>query len=162
MAAVDAGTLEPVERVASRLGLSADDLTLYGPFRAKIRLDPTPPSAARKGRYVLVTAITPTRHNAGKTVTTIGLAMGLERLGHSATATVRQSSFGPTFGAKGGGGGGGKARIEPLEESLLGLGSDIFAVEMANNLLARCRGRRCPPRRRRGPLPRSPGAGSSM
>ncbi|MGO9342935.1 MAG: formate--tetrahydrofolate ligase [Acidimicrobiales bacterium] len=136
MAAVDAVTLEPVERVASRLGLSADDLSLHGPFRAKIRLDPPPPSVTRRGRYVLVTAITPTQHSAGKTVTTIGLAMGLERLGHSATATLRQSSLGPTFGSKGGGAGGGKARIEPLEEALLGLGSDIFAVEMANNLLA--------------------------
>lgn len=80
--AVVAGTLETVERLASRLGLSAEDLTLYGSYRAKIRLDPTPPRQARKGRYVLVTGITPTRHNAGKTVTTIGLAMGLERIGH--------------------------------------------------------------------------------
>lgn len=136
MGTVVAGTLEPVERLASRLFLSADDLTLHGPYRAKIRLDPTPPPEARKGHYVLVTAITPTRHSAGKTVTTIGLGMGLERLGHRATATLRQSSFGPTFGSKGGGGGGGKARIEPLEETLLGLGSDVFAVEMANNLLA--------------------------
>jgi formate--tetrahydrofolate ligase len=136
MAAVAAGTLQPVERVASRLGLSDDDLTLHGPYRAKILLDPTPPDLARKGRYVLVTSITPTRHSAGKTSTTIGLVMGLERLGHSATATLRQSSFGPTFGIKGGGAGGGKAQIEPLEESLLGLGADVFAVEIANNLLA--------------------------
>ena len=136
MAAVVAGTLEPVECVASRLDLSSDDVTLYGPYRAKIRIDPAPPPEARASRYVLITGITPTRHNAGKTVTTIGLAMGLERLGHRATATLRQSSFGPTFGAKGGGAGGGKARVEPLEECLLGLGSDVFAVEMANNLLA--------------------------
>ncbi len=136
MAEVDPKTLEPIERLASKLGLSADDLTSHGPYRAKIRIDPSPPSVARKGRYVLVTAITPTRHNAGKTVTTIGLSMGLERLGHRATATLRQSSFGPTFGSKGGGGGGGKSRVEPLEEALLGLGSDVFAVEMANNLLA--------------------------
>jgi len=136
MTAVVAGALEPIASVASRLGLSADDLTLHGPYRAKIRLDPTPPVKPRKGRYVLVTAITPTRHPAGKTSTSIGLVMGLERLGHTATATLRQSSFGPTFGAKGGGAGGGRAQIEPLEESLLGLGSDVFAVEMANNLLA--------------------------
>jgi formate--tetrahydrofolate ligase len=136
MAAVVAGTLEPIEGVASLLDLSADDLTLHGPHRAKIRIDPAPPPRARKGRYVLVTAITPTHHSAGKSVTTIGLAMGLERLGQRATATIRQSSFGPTFGAKGGGGGGGKSRVEPLEECLLGLGSDVFAVEMANNLLA--------------------------
>ncbi|MFZ0665437.1 MAG: formate--tetrahydrofolate ligase [Acidimicrobiales bacterium] len=128
--------LEPVEHLASKLGLSPDDLTLHGPYRAKIRLDPTPPTQDRKGRYVLVTAITPTRHAAGKTSTTIGLVMGLERLGLRATATLRQSSFGPTFGAKGGGAGGGKAQVEPLEESLLGMGSDVFAVEMANNLLA--------------------------
>jgi formate--tetrahydrofolate ligase len=136
MAAVVEGTLEPIERLASRLGLSADDLTMHGSYRAKIRLNPTPPAEPRKGRYVLVTAITPTRHPAGKTSTSIGLVMGLERIGHRATATLRQSSFGPTFGAKGGGAGGGKAQIEPLEESLLGLGSDVFAVEMANNLLA--------------------------
>jgi formate--tetrahydrofolate ligase len=136
MAAVVAGTLEPVERVASLLDLSTEDLTFYGPYRAKIRIDPKPPPQARKGRYILITAITPTRHNAGKSVTTIGLAMGLERLGYRATATIRQSSFGPTFGAKGGGAGGGRSRVEPLEECLLGLGSDVFAVEMANNLLA--------------------------
>ena len=136
MAAVVAGSLEPIERLASRLDLSSDDLTLYGRYRAKIRIDPSPPPQVRQGRYVLVTGITPTHHNAGKTVTTIGLAMGLERIGHRATVTLRQSSFGPTFGAKGGGGGGGKARIEPLEESLIGLGADVFAVEMANNLLA--------------------------
>lgn len=130
------GTLQPVERLASGLGLLPIDLTVNSSYRAKIRLDPTPPSEARKGRYVLVTSITPTRHPAGKTATSIGLVMGLNRLGHLATAALRQSAFGPTFGAKGGGAGGGKAQIEPLVESLLGLGSDMFAVETANNLLA--------------------------
>ena len=80
--------------------------------------------------------MTPTAAGEGKTVTSIGLTMGLATLGHRAAASLRQSSLGPTFGGKGGGAGGGKAIIAPLDECLLGLGDDLFAVESANNLLA--------------------------
>ncbi|HYM91300.1 MAG TPA: formate--tetrahydrofolate ligase, partial [bacterium] len=90
----------------------------------------------RRGRYVLVSAITPTPLGEGKTLTAIGLSMALGRLGRRTAVTIRQSSLGPSFGAKGGGAGGGAARIEPFEECLLGLGGDAYAVESANNLLA--------------------------
>ncbi len=123
--------------VAADLGLEEDDLVAHGPHRARLghraleRLGG--PVTARE---VLVTAMTPTRSGIGKTVTSIGLAMGLARLGHRSVATLRQSSLGPTLGRKGGGAGGGAARIEPFEDALIGLGSDLFAVEGATNLLA--------------------------
>lgn len=123
--------------VAADLGLGADDLVVHGPHRARLdhhaleRLDG--PITARQ---VLVTAMTPTTAGIGKTVTSIGLAMGLARLGRRSVATLRQSSLGPTLGRKGGGAGGGVARIEPFEDALIGLGSDLFAIEGATNLLA--------------------------
>jgi formate--tetrahydrofolate ligase len=121
--------------VAERLGLGADLVEMHGPHRAKVSLDALA-SGGAPGRYVLVTAITPTAAGEGKTVTAIGLSMALARAGRRAAVTLRQSSLGPTLGSKGGGAGGGASRIEPLEEALLGLGSDLFAVETANNLLA--------------------------
>lgn len=127
--------LRPVEAVADQLGLGRADLELHGPHRAKIRgsIDAVP---GRRGRLLLVTAMTPGERSAGKTVTALGLGMGLHRLGRRAVVTLRQSALGPTLGAKGGGAGGGAARIEPFVESLLGLGADTFAVEAAHNLLA--------------------------
>lgn len=125
----------PVELVAGKLGLSRVDLELHGPYRAKVRVhDDTFPE--RSGRLVLVTAITPGERSAGKTVTALGLGMGLSRRGKRAAVTLRQSALGPTLGAKGGGAGGGASRVEPFTDSLLGLGADTFAVESAHNLLA--------------------------
>src|SRR5260221_109373 len=135
--------------VAASLGLGDDLAEPYGRYRAKISLDALadakpsgkqgpsgPRQSGKQGRYILVSAVTPTAAGEGKTVTSIGLTMGLATLGHRAAASLRQSSLGPTFGGKGGGAGGGKAIIAPLDECLLGLGDDLFAVESANNLLA--------------------------
>lgn len=127
--------LRDIRAVGEDLGLGPDLLEQHGRWRAKISLDALD-TRATPGRYVLVTAVTPTAAGEGKTVTAIGLAMALARGGRRAAVTLRQSSLGPTFGVKGGGAGGGAARIEPLEEALLGLGGDLFAVEEANNLLA--------------------------
>jgi formate--tetrahydrofolate ligase len=124
-----------IRAVGEELGLGPDLLEPHGPWRGKVSLDALQTGAA-SGRYVLVTAITPTAAGEGKTVTAIGLSMALARGGRRAAVTLRQSSLGPTFGVKGGGAGGGAARIEPLEEAVLGLGADLFAVEEANNLLA--------------------------
>ncbi|MCU0273700.1 MAG: formate--tetrahydrofolate ligase, partial [Acidimicrobiales bacterium] len=124
-----------IQDVGADLGLGTDDLLVQGPHRAKVRLGAEPP-ARRQGRYVLVSGTSPTAAGEGKTVTTISLAMGLTRLGRRSVAALRQSSLGPTLGSKGGGAGGGEARLDPLEEALLGLGADLFAVESANNLLA--------------------------
>jgi formate--tetrahydrofolate ligase len=128
--------LSRIEAVADLIGLTPAQLVVQGPYRAKVRLDALEGIPARRARYVLVTGVTPSGRGAGKTVTAVGLGMGLRRLGHVATVTLRQSSFGPTFGGKGGGGGGGLSGVVPLEECLLGLGADDFAVEAANNLLA--------------------------
>lgn len=131
--------LRPILDVAAAIGLGGELAEPYGRFRAKISLDalaPPPATERRAGHYVLVSAITPTAAGEGKTVTSLSLTMGLGRLGHRVAASLRQSSLGPTFGGKGGGAGGGAATIAPLDECLLGLGDDMFAVESANNLLA--------------------------
>ncbi len=125
-----------IAEVADRLGLDDHEWDRHGRDRAKVRPDSPPPDGARPGRYVLVTGITPTQAGEGKTVTSLGLAMALWRGGHRAVATLRMSSLGPTLGSKGGGAGGGRAVLAPLEEALLGLGADQFAVESATNLLA--------------------------
>lgn len=128
-----------IAELGSRLGVNPDVVIPHGRNRAKIELtalDGADVSASGAARSVLVTAVTPTPAGEGKTVTSIGLASGLRARGHRAVATLRQSSLGPTFGRKGGGAGGGRASLFPLDEALLGLGSDLFAVETANNLLA--------------------------
>jgi formate--tetrahydrofolate ligase len=127
-------TLRPIGEVAADLGLTDDDYDAHGRHRAKLHLD-SGGGGKQRGRYVLVTATTPTAAGIGKTVTSIGLSMGLTRLGHRAVVTLRESAMGPTFGGKGGGAGGGAARIEPLDECLLGL-TDGAAVAGATNLLA--------------------------
>ena len=130
-------SLRPIHDVARELGLPEASLVPAGRYRLKVALDALDAApAANRARYVLVSAITPTPAGEGKTVTSIGLAMGLARRGHRVAATLRQSSIGPTFGGKGGGAGGGRSAIEPLDVCLLGLGDDLFAVESANNLLA--------------------------
>lgn len=133
---MDDGQLSHIDEVAALLGLVPGELVVHGTHRAKIALGALRPASGRRGRYVLVTAMTPSGRGVGKTVSAIGLGMGLRRLGHTSTVTLRQSALGPTFGVKGGGAGGGASQVVPLEECLLGLGSDAFAVESANNLLA--------------------------
>jgi formate--tetrahydrofolate ligase len=124
-----------LREVAAALGLAEGEVETRG-SHAKVRLSAAGDVTGPRGRYVLVTAMTPDKAGIGKTVTAIGLAMGLRRSGASAAVTLRQSSLGPTLGMKGGGAGGGVAGIVPLEHSLLGLGEDLHAVESANNLLA--------------------------
>ncbi|MGZ4142712.1 MAG: formate--tetrahydrofolate ligase [Actinomycetota bacterium] len=128
--------MRDIKRVAADLGLGARDIEIHGSHRAKVRLRALETAPSARGRYVLVTAITPTPAGEGKTVTALGLSMGLAKLGHTTSVNLRQSSLGPTLGYKGGGAGGGAARIEPFEDALVGLGADFFAVESANNLLA--------------------------
>ena len=130
---------EPLEvgAVAEQAGFGPGDLEPVGRYRAKVRARPPEDGAPdKRGRLVLVTAMTPGRLSAGKTVTAIGLGMALSRMGRRSIVTLRQSALGPTLGSKGGGAGGGAARVEPFVECLLGLGADTFAVESAHNLLA--------------------------
>ena len=98
-----AATPEPAAGIASKLGLSDGDIDLYGRHKAKIHLDAVDRrSRGGEGKYVVVTAMTPTRYGEGKTTTTIGLSQALDALGHTSIATIRQPSMGPTFGIKGG------------------------------------------------------------
>jgi formate--tetrahydrofolate ligase len=132
-----AARLRPIRAVAADLGLTDDDIELYGRNIAKIdlavlqRLTDQP-----RGRYIVVTAITPTPLGEGKTTTTIGLGQALTRLGKRSVVTIRQPSMGPTFGIKGGAAGGGYSQVVPMEPFNLHLTGDIHAVGAAHNLLA--------------------------
>ena len=132
-----AATPEPAAGIASKLGLSDGDIDLYGRYKAKIHLDAADRrNRGRQGKYVVVTAMTPTRYGEGKTTTTIGLSQALNALGHTSIATIRQPSMGPTFGIKGGAAGGGRAQVIPMDEMNLHLTGDIHAVTAAHNLLS--------------------------
>ena len=121
-----------IQDAAAELGIPADRLIPYGLHFAKVQLS----RGVSKGKLILVTAITPTAHGEGKTVTTIGLAQSIRRLGHKVAATVRQPSMGPVFGLKGGATGGGLARVEPSDLINLHFTGDFHAITSAHNLLS--------------------------
>ena len=135
-------TPRPILEVARELGIRDDEVEQYGPWKAKVRLDGidrlerAARDAGRRGKYVVVTAITPTPLGEGKTTTTVGLAQGLNRIGHRAAVCVRQPSLGPVFGIKGGAAGGGWSQIIPMEDINLHLTGDNHAVGAAHNLAA--------------------------
>ncbi|MBN1317563.1 MAG: formate--tetrahydrofolate ligase, partial [Anaerolineales bacterium] len=134
---VQAATLKPILEIADSIGLTEDDLDLYGKYKAKIHLNVREKFADRpQGKYIDVTAITPTPLGEGKTVTTIGLSQGLHYIGKKVMTVIRQPSQGPTFGIKGGAAGGGYSQIVPMEDFNLHLTGDIHAVGAAHNLLA--------------------------
>jgi len=127
----------PIEQIGEVLGLRPEELIRYGPWKAKVALSALERLADRPvGRYVLVTAINPTPLGEGKTTTSIGLAMGLCRLGRRAVVTLRQPSLGPVFGLKGGGTGGGRAQVLPMEDINLHFTGDAHAAASAHNLLS--------------------------
>ena len=137
MAAASSPTLKPVGDLASALGLLDEELIPYGRYKGKIALSAFERLQDRPlGKYILVTAVNPTPLGEGKTVTSIGLAMGLTRLGRRTVVTLRQPSLGPVFGIKGGASGGGRAQVVPQEEINLHLTGDAHAVASAHNLLA--------------------------
>jgi formate--tetrahydrofolate ligase len=129
--------LAHIGAVAERAGIPERFMELHGRSRAKIDLNLLDELRERPlGKYILVTAITPTPLGEGKTTITIGLGMALSRIGKNAAIALRQSSLGPAFGIKGGGAGGGYAQIVPLEESIVHLNGDIHAVQQAHNQIA--------------------------
>jgi len=132
-----AAKVRPILEIAEKLGLTIDDLDLYGRTKAKVHLSVLEKFKDRPyGKYVDVTAITPTPLGEGKTTTTIGLTQALGRLGYNAVTCIRQPSMGPTFGIKGGAAGGGYSQVIPMEEFNLHLTGDIHAISVAHNLVA--------------------------
>ncbi|MEW6101003.1 MAG: formate--tetrahydrofolate ligase [Candidatus Omnitrophota bacterium] len=129
--------LEPIERIAKKLKINNKYLISFGSRIAKIDLKILDEIKKRpRGKYILVTAITPTPLGEGKTVTTIGLSMALNRLGGLATTCIRQPSLGPVFGIKGGAAGGGYSQVLPMEDFNLHFTGDVHAVGLAHNLAA--------------------------
>ena len=129
--------LEPIVKIAEQVGLSDEDLELYGKYKAKISFDAIKRLSKKKdGKLVLVTAITPTPAGEGKTLTTIGLAQALNQMGHKTVVALREPSLGPVFGIKGGAAGGGYSQVLPMEDINLHFTGDMHAITAANNLLA--------------------------
>ena len=132
-----AAKLRPIVEIAEKAGIQRDELELHGDFKAKVKLGISERLKGRKdGKYIDVTAITPTPLGEGKTVTTIGLSQALHQIGKKVMTCIRQPSQGPTFGIKGGAAGGGHAQVVPMEDFNLHLTGDIHAVGAAHNLLA--------------------------
>ncbi len=132
-----AATVIPIKEIAEKLGLDDEDLILFGQNKAKVHLDVLTKLADRpRGKYVDVTAITPTPLGEGKTTTAVGLVQGLGVIGKNPIACIRQPSMGPTFGIKGGAAGGGYSQIIPMEDFNLHLTGDIHAITAAHNLVS--------------------------
>jgi len=132
-----AANLRPIMEIAGENGLEESEVIPYGTTKAKIHLDVLNRIGAKpKGKYVDVTAITPTPLGEGKTTTTVGLVQGLGALGHQSIACIRQPSLGPTFGIKGGAAGGGHSQVVPMDEFNLHLTGDMHAITAAHNLVA--------------------------
>ena len=132
-----AATMKPIREIASSIGIDEKYLELYGNYKAKVQLEILGELKDNpKGKYIDVTAITPTPLGEGKTVTTIGLSQALNKIGKKTITCIRQPSLGPVFGIKGGAAGGGYSQVLPMEDFNLHLTGDIHAVGIAHNLLA--------------------------
>jgi formate--tetrahydrofolate ligase len=129
-------SVRPIEDVAKDLGLTPAEWEPYGRTKAKLELSVLEKPARAKGRLILVSAINPTPAGEGKTTTSIGLAMGMRKLGKNAVLALREPSLGPVFGVKGGGTGGGKASLYPADDINLHFTGDIHAITTAHNLLS--------------------------
>jgi len=128
--------MRPIEEIARKLGIDAENLEKYGEYKAKIVPEKVYKKGGKIGKLILVTAMTPTPAGEGKTTTTIGLTDALSSLGKNAVAALREPSLGPVFGMKGGATGGGYAQVMPREEINLHFTGDIHAVTAAHNLLS--------------------------
>ena len=129
--------MEPITKIAQKVGLEEDDLELYGKYKAKISLEAINRLKNNEnGKLVLVTAINPTPEGEGKTTTMIGLSQALNKMGKKSVVAMREPSLGPCFGIKGGAAGGGYAQVVPMEDINLHFTGDIHAITAANNLIA--------------------------
>lgn len=129
--------MQHIREIAAQLGLTEDDIELYGKYKAKISLDAwNKVKNGPDGKLVLVTAINPTPAGEGKTTTSVGLADAFHKLGHKVAVALREPSLGPCFGLKGGAAGGGYAQVVPMEDINLHFTGDFHAITTAHNLLA--------------------------
>ncbi|MCG8538510.1 MAG: formate--tetrahydrofolate ligase [Clostridia bacterium] len=128
--------LKDIREIAKKLGLTEDDIDLYGKHKAKVDYNLLRKGTGKKAKLVLTTAINPTPAGEGKTTTTIGVADALSRLNKKTVVALREPSLGPVFGVKGGAAGGGYAQVVPMEDINLHFTGDLHAIGAANNLLA--------------------------
>lgn len=137
-----ANQMEPIAQIAKKIGIEEADLDLYGNYKAKIglkklrELQAKAADASKRGKLILVTAITPTPAGEGKSTVSVGLGDGLSKIGKKAVIALREPSLGPCFGVKGGACGGGYAQVVPMEDINLHFTGDIHAISIANNLIA--------------------------
>lgn len=125
--------LRPIAEIASQVGIASESLEPYGKYIAKVPCSMA--SQTPKGKLILVTAITPTKSGLGKTTVSIGLSLGLNRLGHKTAVALREPSLGPCFGMKGGAAGGGYAQVLPMERINLHFTGDFHAITSAHNMI---------------------------
>lgn len=128
--------IKPIVEIASKFGLTNDELITYGKYKAKIDLQEWNENKIKQSKLILVTSITPTKAGNGKTTTSIGLADGLTRIGKKAVLALREPSLGPCFGMKGGATGGGKSMLHPSADINLHFNGDFHMISAANNMLA--------------------------
>lgn len=128
--------LRPIGEIAERLGIPQEELEPYGKNMAKVPLTLIDEKKVKKSKLILVTAITPTKAGIGKTTVSVGLALGLNKIGKNAVAALREPSLGPCFGMKGGAAGGGYAQILPMEKINLHFTGDFHAITSANNMIS--------------------------
>ena len=128
---------QDIREIAKKIGLDADDVELYGKYKAKVDYNLLKrDNGGKKAKLILTTAINPTPAGEGKTTTTIGVADGLAKIGKNVLVALREPSLGPVFGIKGGAAGGGYAQVVPMEDINLHFTGDFHAIGAANNLLA--------------------------
>src|SRR4051794_14896613 len=128
----------PIAEIAGELGFAADEIELYGSTKAKVTIEGIRRLEAERprGKYVVVTGMSPTPLGEGKSTTTVGLAQGLNKIGRKAAVCIRQPSLGPVFGIKGCAAGGGWSQVIPMEDFNLHLTGDVHAIGAAHNLAA--------------------------
>jgi formate--tetrahydrofolate ligase len=128
--------LQHISKIAEKFGVNADDIEMYGKYKAKLPLSAIDEKQAANSNLILVSAISPTPAGEGKTTVSIGLSEGLNRVGKKTTVVLREPSLGPVFGIKGGATGGGYSQVLPMEDINLHFTGDFAAIEKAHNLLA--------------------------
>ncbi len=128
--------MDRIEKVAERAGIDAECLDHYGKYIAKLPLSIVDEAKVKKSRLILVTAITATKAGIGKTTVSVGLALGLNRIGKRVSVALREPSLGPCFGVKGGAAGGGYAQVVPMEKINLHFTGDFHAITSAHNMIS--------------------------